>query len=75
MSLVLEQLTSALADRYRIERELGQQHAEEARQAYRRFLELYDAPMPSQRHLVEQARKVLDRLSGVREIPTERSDS
>jgi len=53
----------------------GQQHAEDARHAYRRFLELYDAPMPSQQHLVEQARKALDRLSGVREIPRESSDS
>ena len=53
----------------------GQQHAEEARRAYARFLQWYDAPVASQRHLVKEARKALDRLSGVREIPPEPSDS
>jgi tRNA A-37 threonylcarbamoyl transferase component Bud32/TolB-like protein len=52
----------------------GQQRAEDARRAYARFLEWYDAPMASQRHLVEEARKALDRLSGVREIPPEPAD-
>jgi serine/threonine-protein kinase len=51
----------------------GQQHADEARQAYRRFLDLYDGPMASQRHLTDQAHKALDRLSGIQDLPSEGS--
>ena len=53
----------------------GQRHVEEARLAYARFLEWYDAPVAAQRHLVKEARKAVDRLSGVREIPPEPSGS
>jgi tetratricopeptide (TPR) repeat protein/TolB-like protein len=35
----------------------------EAREHYRQFLRRYDAPLRSQRHLVEDARQALDRLS------------
>jgi hypothetical protein len=34
-----------------------------AREQYRQFLRRYDAPLPSQRRLVEDARRALDRLS------------
>gem|GEM_PF-577710 len=36
----------------------------DAREHYGQFLRRYDAPLSSQRHLVEDARRALDRLSG-----------
>ena len=53
----------------------GNQRTEDARHAYTRFLQWYDAPVASQPHLVTEARSALDRLSGVREIPPDASAS
>ena len=38
--------------------------AAEARERYQRFLRSHDAPMPSERRLIEEARQALARLSG-----------
>jgi tetratricopeptide (TPR) repeat protein len=38
--------------------------ASQARERYQRFLRSHDAPMPSERHLVEDAQQALARLSG-----------
>ena len=59
----------ALLEQARLREGRGQ--VPEARRAYSRFLEWYDAPMASQRHLVGEARTALTRLSGVREIPAD----
>ncbi len=39
--------------------------ADDARRLYRDFLIWYDMPPPAHRHLVEEARAALARLSGV----------
>jgi len=44
--------------------EEAQRRAGSARQHYHQFLRRYDSPMPGQRHLVEEARAALKRLSG-----------
>jgi tRNA A-37 threonylcarbamoyl transferase component Bud32 len=54
----------------RIEERRGD--ARSASEHYRQFLRRYDAPMSRQRHLVEEGRDALARLSGVRESPTPR---
>jgi hypothetical protein len=54
-------------ERARLEEAHGQ--AEPARAHYERFLRLYDLPVPAQRHLVEEAKAALRRLSGQRDRP------
>ncbi|MEO6057623.1 MAG: hypothetical protein ABIQ49_12355, partial [Gemmatimonadales bacterium] len=53
--------------RARIEDARGQ--SAPAQEHYRQFLLRYDAPMPAHRHLVEEARQALARLSGVGDPP------
>ena len=52
--------------------EEGRGDPRSASEHYMQFLRRYDAPMPRQRHLVEEGRAALARLSGVRESPTAR---
>jgi TolB-like protein/tetratricopeptide (TPR) repeat protein len=54
-------------ERARLEEARGQTEA--ARAHYEHFLRLYDLPVPAQRHLVEEARAALRRLSGRRDRP------
>ena len=56
--------------RARLEEERGD--AERARKHYRQFLRLYDQPMPSVAHLVEEAKGALARLSPGGEAPAQR---
>jgi hypothetical protein len=46
----------------RLEEQLG--NSERAIEYYRQFLRRYDQPMPSQAHLVDEARVALVRLAG-----------
>jgi tetratricopeptide (TPR) repeat protein len=50
--------------RARIEEDLGQKR--QAREYYEQFLRRYDRPMPSQAHLVEEAKAALGRLQDER---------
>ena len=43
-----------------------------AQEYYQEFLLRYDMPTPKQRHLVDEAREALARLSGRRDVPAER---
>jgi hypothetical protein len=45
---------------------------DEARRLYREFLIWYDMPVPAHRHLVEEARSALARLSGALDRSEER---
>ncbi|MEP7326109.1 MAG: hypothetical protein ABI836_09195 [Gemmatimonadota bacterium] len=42
----------------------------QARRNYEQFLQRYDMPVASQRHLVEEARAALRRMGGVQDPPT-----
>jgi hypothetical protein len=44
-----------------------------AQEYYQEFLLRYDMPTPKQRHLVDEARAALARLSGERASPAERA--
>ena len=54
----------------RLEEQLG--NSERASEYYRQFLRRYDQPMPSQVHLVDEARAAVLRLSGQQDSPAER---
>ena len=48
----------------------AQGHSDEARRAYRRFVEWYDLPGARLRHLVDEAERSLERLGGT-SVPRE----
>ncbi|MEO8032707.1 MAG: serine/threonine-protein kinase [Gemmatimonadota bacterium] len=70
--LWIGQLFAARAYLLRAQVEEAQGSGALARRDYEQFLQRYDMPVASQRHLVDEAKAALRRLGGVQEPPTAR---